>query len=88
MVNCVDVKIANVGPTEISTLTTLMDSLRDSDEYIDSIVTSGSDSNYIVTVKKGELAQLKEALRAVLRVVTAERVEIQPWNGSEKGWSH
>lgn len=81
LLDCVDVRIRNVKKQEIESLTLLLDAMRSPQEYAENVVNCGRNKNYVVTVKTGRLQPLKDALRAVLRVVNAERIDIEPWDG-------
>ncbi len=79
--NCVDVRVVNVDPGEIDNLNALLDAMGSADEYAENVTDAGPGQNYVVTVKTGELRELKDALRLVLQVVQPDRVEIEPWDG-------
>jgi len=81
LTNCVDVRINDVRPGEIDSLSTIMNATTAQDEFLKNVELSGRAQNYVVTVKTGELPELKNALRMVLQVVRPERIDIEPWNG-------
>lgn len=78
MVRCVDVRVINVDDSEINTLESLINSLRSTNEWESGIDRPEGHKDFVVTVRTGELHELKDALRAVLKVVKAERIAIEP----------
>ena len=78
MVSHIDLRINDVNPIEISNLSTLIDALK-SPQYHENVIPSRPGRNdFVVTVKPAGLQEIKEALRLILRIVEAERVEIEP----------
>ncbi|MFQ5649386.1 MAG: hypothetical protein ACE5IY_05545 [bacterium] len=72
----VDVRVNDVDNAEIDYLTTVIEALK-SDDYRESVIDSNQGNKaFVVTVKKCELQELKDALRVILQVVTPERVDI------------
>ena len=78
MASCVDVRVINVDESEINTLESLISSLRSTNEWESGIDRPEGHKDFVVTVRTGKLHELKDALRAVLKVVKAERIAIEP----------
>ena len=78
MARCVDVRVINVDESEINALESLISSRRSTNEWESDIDRPEGQKDFVVTVRTGELHELKDALRAVLKVVKAERIAIEP----------
>lgn len=72
----VDVKVTNIDDSEVDMLATMIDNMnhRYLQEQIICVDTGRKD--FVLTVGNCELALLKEALRALLQVVSPERITL------------
>ncbi len=73
----VDVRVNDVDNSEIGYLSTVIDALKN-EHYTEPVIDQSRGSRaFVVTVKKCELQELKDALRVILKVVKPERIEIE-----------
>ncbi len=72
----VDVRVSDVDRSEIDYLTNVVGEIN-SKSFQESLINSDEGgTDFVVTIKKCELDELKEALRIILQVVNPERIEI------------
>jgi len=75
-VDHVDLRIDDVSTNEIQELSTLIYDLKNS-QYNDNVVQNGNGKrDFVITVKPAQLNEIKQALHVILRIVKAERIEI------------
>ena len=77
LVSHVDLRINNVNLDEVNSLNTLIGAIHNPEIHDDFINTSQGKSDYIVTVSPADLTRLKDALREILKIVRAERIDIE-----------
>ncbi len=76
----VDLRVRNVRQAEIDDLSTVLHALHTKEDFVDQVINAGASNqtDYVVTIKRADLEELKKALRSILSVVEPTRVHIEP----------
>jgi len=77
MVDQVDVRINNVDTVELTNLSSLLEAMKQPEFHKNVVQGQSGDHVFVVRVQPGRLQTLKDALRAILKIVKPERVVIE-----------